>query len=81
LYTDGLRTEYELKISELTEKFQDESSKAQSAQTCVTELRIQLDEARQEVVKRTSDFATILTIVSETISSLNQHEFKVLLNF
>lgn len=50
-FTDGFRTEYEQKISELTEKYQDEFAKAQSAHTCIKELREQLDEARQEVSK------------------------------
>lgn len=48
---DGFRTDYEQKITELTEKYQDEFAKAQSTQTCVQELREQLDEARQEVTK------------------------------
>jgi nucleoprotein TPR len=48
---DGFRTDYEKKISELTEKYQDEFAKAQSAHTCIKELREQLDEARQEVSK------------------------------
>lgn len=38
---------------ELTEKVQDETSKAQSAQTCIQDLREQLDEARQDVAKLT----------------------------
>lgn len=38
---------------ELTEKYQDEFAKAQSAQLCINELRQQLDESRQEVIKMT----------------------------
>lgn len=37
----------------MTEKYQDEFSKSQSAQLCIDELRQQLDESRQEVVKMT----------------------------
>jgi nucleoprotein TPR len=35
----------------LTERYEDEFSKSQSAQTCIVELREQLDEARLEVSK------------------------------
>jgi nucleoprotein TPR len=35
----------------LTEKYEDEFSKSQSAQTCIVELREQLDEARHEISK------------------------------
>jgi chromosome segregation ATPase len=48
---DGFRTEYEAKISELTEKYQDELAKSQSATSCIDELREQLNEARAEISK------------------------------
>lgn len=50
---DEFRTDYEQKIVELTEKYQDEFAKSQSAQSCINELRDQLNESRQEVVKMT----------------------------
>lgn len=37
----------------MTEKYQDEFAKSQSAQTCIDELRRQLDESREEVIKMT----------------------------
>jgi uncharacterized coiled-coil DUF342 family protein len=51
--SDGYRTEYEQKFTELTEKHQDEFAKAQSAHACIDELRTQLDESRQEVARMT----------------------------
>lgn len=53
IFLDGFRTEYEQKIAELTEKYQDEFAKSQSAHTCIDELREQLNESRQEVTKMT----------------------------
>lgn len=50
---DGNQTENDKKITDLTEKYQDQLAKAQSAQTCTEELREQLNETRQEVLKLT----------------------------
>lgn len=48
----------------MTEKHQDEFAKAQSAQSCIDELREQLDESRQEVTRMTE--------------SLKRHETEIL---
>lgn len=50
---DEYRTENEQKMAELTEKYQDEFAKAQNANSNIENLREQLNEARQEVVKVT----------------------------
>lgn len=63
-HSDGYRTEYEQKFTELTEKYQDEFAKAQAAHTCIDELRIQLNESRQEVTRMTE--------------SLKNHEAQIL---
>lgn len=53
LILDGFRQDYDQKLAELTEKYQEELSKAQSAHACIGELREELNEARQEVLKLT----------------------------
>lgn len=53
LFSDGNRSEYEQKLTELTEKYQDEFAKAQAAHSCIDELRQQLNESRQDVTKMT----------------------------
>lgn len=53
IFSDENRTEYEQKLVDLSEKYQDEFSKAQSAHLCIDELRVQLNESRQEVMKMT----------------------------
>lgn len=64
-FADGLRTEYEQTIAELTEKHQDEFAKAQSAQSCIDELREQLNESRQEVTKMTESLKRYETEILE----------------
>jgi nucleoprotein TPR len=49
----------------LTEKYQDEFAKAQSSNICINELREQLNEARQEVVKQTETLKRFETEVLE----------------
>lgn len=64
-FTDGYRTEFEQSIAELTEKHQDEFAKAQAAQSCIDELRVQLDESRQEVTKMTESLKRYETEILE----------------
>lgn len=53
LNLDGIREENDQKITELTEKYQDEFAKSQSSQICIQEQRQELDEARSELSKLT----------------------------
>lgn len=64
-FLDGYQTEYEQKIVELTEKYQDEFAKANSAQSCIDELRDQLNESRQEVTKMTESLKRYETEILE----------------
>lgn len=60
-----MRTEYEKSIAELTEKHQDAFAKAQSAQSCIDELREQLNESRHEVTKITENLKRYETEIIE----------------
>ncbi|XP_053696723.1 nucleoprotein TPR isoform X2 [Sabethes cyaneus] len=48
---EQLKTDYETKIEELTLKYQDESSKFQFSQQSVKELRLELEDAKQELTQ------------------------------
>lgn len=64
-FSDGYRTEYEQKFAELTEKYQDEFAKSNSAQSCIDELRVQLNESRQDVTKMTESLKRYETEILE----------------